>query len=96
VPLIASGGASLADVHEMALQSFRIKFLATRAAALDLPENPIARACRQEQGSKVRCNFRVSLIGHLREVEYRGSGLMSLPVPHGSRVTGFRPACGAG
>ena len=47
MPLIAGGGASPADVHEMALQSFRIKFLATRAAVLDLPEKPIARACRR-------------------------------------------------
>jgi hypothetical protein len=74
----------------MALQSFRIKFLAMRAAALDLPEKPIFRACRrvhnhpgriplagQRAGSKVRCNFRVSLISQLREAEYRGSGLMS-------------------
>jgi hypothetical protein len=44
MPLIAGGGASPANVHEMALQSFRIKFLATRVPPFDLPEKPIEAA----------------------------------------------------
>jgi hypothetical protein len=38
----------------------------------------------KELGSKIRCNFRISLISHLREVEYRGSGLMSFLVSDAS------------
>jgi hypothetical protein len=71
--MVADGGAQPADVNEMALQSFRIRFLATRTAVL------ICRRSRLPPHAGECITIQVEYLGRSKSLAAKSAAISESP-----------------